>query len=219
LYNTIHLSTDHTLWHIDELLTLIDAHADACSDVPALRLAAWFHDLIYAVAPPSVVAQNEPLSADAFAAFVDDVCVNGSGDDDNSEGGVAASSSRLSALCARRDKVCSFINATKTHCLDADASSADPAAVEDCALFLDFDLAVLGRRPLSYGRYAAQIRFEYSAVPLAAYRTGRSRILASLAAKASLYETDLGRRLWQTRAVANLRAEIYALTHTDFPQN
>jgi predicted metal-dependent HD superfamily phosphohydrolase len=53
----------HNLHHLRHVLTTIDALAHLTSDVQAVRLAAWFHDVIY----DPRASENEERSA-AFAA-------------------------------------------------------------------------------------------------------------------------------------------------------
>ncbi|MGH3648467.1 MAG: HD domain-containing protein [Micromonosporaceae bacterium] len=38
----------HDLTHLGTVLAVIDEHADWAEDLPAVRLAAWFHDAVYA---------------------------------------------------------------------------------------------------------------------------------------------------------------------------
>ncbi|WP_422934290.1 DUF4031 domain-containing protein [Sinomonas sp. P47F7] len=78
-------------------------------------------------------------------------------------------------------------------------------------LLCDADLAVLGRDPAGYRRYAAQVREEYAHVPDELFRAGRARVLEHLLALDPLFHTAPARGLWLERAHANLRAELAEL--------
>ena len=60
------------------------------------------------------------------------------------------------------------------------------------ALLCDADLAVLGRDPDSYDRYAADIRLEYRHVDDASFRAGRSAVLRTLLGRERLFHTARG---------------------------
>jgi predicted metal-dependent HD superfamily phosphohydrolase len=53
----------HTSEHLSRMLSVVDDHADAADDATAVRLAAWFHDIVY----DPRRTDNEILSA-SFAA-------------------------------------------------------------------------------------------------------------------------------------------------------
>ena len=75
-------------------------------------------------------------------------------------------------------------------------------------LLCDADLEVLGREAGAYRRYAASVRREYAHVPDAAFAAGRSDILRGLLEAGHLYSSPLARSLWESRARANLAAEL-----------
>ena len=89
----------------------------------------------------------------------------------------------------------------------------DPAAGDERGQMLcDADLAVLGRSPSGYDRYAADVRQEFRHVDDSAFRTGRRAVLESLLARdAGLYRTRRGRELWASAARKNLARELAAL--------
>lgn len=81
----------------------------------------------------------------------------------------------------------------------------------DAALFLDCDMAIVGAAPEAYRRYAAAIRQEYAAIPDAAYRTGRTAFLRSVAAKPRIFFTDYFHARLDAQARANIYAELEEL--------
>lgn len=98
-------------------------------------------------------------------------------------------------------------------------ASHDPAPGDEPGkLLCDADLAVLGRTPPDYDRYAADVRREYSRLDDAVFREGRRRVLESLLARGNgLYRTRRGEELWGSAARANLTRELAALSEGSAP--
>jgi predicted metal-dependent HD superfamily phosphohydrolase len=98
--------------------------------------------------------------------------------------------------------VTAAVLATARH--QADPSDLDPVI----AVVLDADLAILAARSDVYERYATNVRLEYPQLDEAAWRSGRSSVLASMAERDALYVTEAGRARWETRARANVAREL-----------
>jgi predicted metal-dependent HD superfamily phosphohydrolase len=80
------------------------------------------------------------------------------------------------------------------------------------ALLADADLAILGVESDGYRRYAEQVRAEYSHVPDDAFRAGRSAVLTKLLDLDPIYHLAPHREAWESRARANMRAELARLS-------
>ena len=122
---------------------------------------------------------------------------------DNEAQSAALAQARLSGLpnaVTVVPAVTAMIEATARHQVPAGA----PA---DCALFLDFDLSILGSAPDAYRVYAAAIRAEYAHVPEDAYRTGRAKVLETFLKRDVLYQTVYGRDRWEQQARKNVAME------------
>lgn len=78
-------------------------------------------------------------------------------------------------------------------------------------LLCDADLGILAAPPGRYAEYVADVRREYAAVPEPEFVRGRLAVLEQLAAKESLFHTDLARQEWEPPARANLEREIAEL--------
>jgi predicted metal-dependent HD superfamily phosphohydrolase len=76
---------------------------------------------------------------------------------------------------------------------------------------LDLDLSPLAESPEVFARNARLLRREYAALDEAAWRDGRSRVLARFAASPRLFRTRLA-VVYEAPARANLTAEIAALS-------
>jgi predicted metal-dependent HD superfamily phosphohydrolase len=61
----------HTVAHLERTLSVVDDHADAAPDVTAVRLATWFHDIVY----DPRRADNEIESASFAAATLESLGV------------------------------------------------------------------------------------------------------------------------------------------------
>jgi predicted metal-dependent HD superfamily phosphohydrolase len=103
---------------------------------------------------------------------------------------------------ARCRAVGELVKATEQHEPDGDA---------DRSVLIDADLAVLGSEPAAYQAYAIGVRTEYGRLDDEAWRRGRSEVLRRLLARRPLYTTEPGRRRWESRARANLAAELATL--------
>lgn len=101
-----------------------------------------------------------------------------------------------------------MIEATDGHYLPEDLLGR---AQEDCAHFLDMDLAILGASEERFDIYEDQIRREYAHVPLEAFRTGRAQVLRHFAERERLYFTPWGQENFEARARANIARSLAAL--------
>lgn len=122
---------------------------------------------------------------------------------------------RASARLARRDltalgwaddaveRVAAMIEATE--------HEVSPEPAGGTAVLLDADLAVLGADPATYSTYVEQVRSEYRDVDDADWRVGRSQLLRSLLDRDAIFTTPTGRDRWESRARANLTAELATL--------
>lgn len=98
-------------------------------------------------------------------------------------------------------------------------SSHDPEPDDEPGKVLcDADLAVLGRAPRDYDRYAADVRQDYRHLEDKLFREGRRRVLESLLARGTaLYRTQRGEELWGRAARANLSRELMVLGEGSTP--
>lgn len=87
-------------------------------------------------------------------------------------------------------------------------------ADQEGAVLCDADLSVLGSDTEGYRTYAVAVRDEYRHVPDDLFSAGRIRVLKALLDAPLLFRTEHGRRRWQTRARANMRAEMERLRQT-----
>lgn len=125
---------------------------------------------------------------------------------DNEQQSAALASRALSEIgwdAARCGGVSAMVLATATH--DVESASLDTAVL------LAADLAVLASEPARYHDYALAVRKEYAHVSDDDWRNGRSAVLQRLLGRAHLFAPALRLDEWETRARANLTAELATL--------
>jgi len=174
-----------------------------------IELSVFFHDAIYN--PKS--GTNEEDSAKLFLQFVEDLFGNNH---------VVASDSlsKLTKEWSGFNTVKRFIIATKSHSLD-DTNIKDEE-IPFLQIFLDADMAVLGKTPQAYEYYASLIRKEYAHVPLDVYCDKRAEILQSFIGSVgdnlkTVYLNEHMREALEDRAITNLKREIAILRKGQIP--
>jgi predicted metal-dependent HD superfamily phosphohydrolase len=173
----------HGVRHVTWVVRHVEelAAAEPVDDIAAVVVAAFFHDAVY-----------DPQASD------------------NEVASARLADRELTVLGwdeARRRRVATMVEATATHL----APAIDPGIEIDTAVLLDADLAVLGSDPAGYQAYVAGVRSEYAHVSAADWRTGRTQVLRSFLDRPALFATPTGRARWETRARANLAAEVASL--------
>ncbi|NRQ32013.1 metal-dependent phosphohydrolase [Nonomuraea sp. NN258] len=202
---------------------MIDDWPALAGDSPAARAvgaelrARWaephrrYHDPAHLAAVLAAVDLLADVAADPdavrLAAWFHDAVYDGRPGWDEERSAQLAQSRlpRCGVPVARVAEVARLVRLTAAH---------DRVAEDDSngAVLCDADLSVLGRP--GYDVYAANIRAEYAHVPDDLFAKGRAEVLARLLATPRLYRTERGRDLWESRARANLTAELDRLTTT-----
>lgn len=88
----------------------------------------------------------------------------------------------------------------------------DADLAQDCALFLDMDMSILGAGPDQFDAYDVAIREEFSVIPDTIYRPRRAEVLAGFLARERLFLTDIYLRSHDAQARANLKRAISRLS-------
>ena len=104
--------------------------------------------------------------------------------------------------------------AGRVHALIMVTRHDQPPKTPDAALLLDIDLAILGAPAAIFDAYEQQIFREYQAVPSAAFRSNRARILKGFLDRERIYHTPRFHDQRETQARANLARSIQALART-----
>lgn len=178
----------HTLAHIASLLEEFDEVRGFFADPVAAEFAIWFHDVVYDCFDPRVTDNEEQSAAKA-------------------DGYIFKLYGHLSWHMSFSKKIVAHIIASKHR--------ADPLD-SDARLFVDLDLAILGKPADVYRVYAEQIAEEYTPRPYtrAQYREGRTAlVLRPFLARDRIYYTQHFYERYEMQARANLLREIETLRH------
>lgn len=104
---------------------------------------------------------------------------------------------------ARIETVAAMIDGTATH---------DHAGVSlATSVMYAADLGVLAADASAYGDYVRNVRREYAHVTDADWVTGRAGVLEEFTRRTAIYDPALGLVEWETRARANIAAELATL--------
>ena len=99
-----------------------------------------------------------------------------------------------------------YIEATQTHTI-----SSDVIYTTDLRLFLDFDMSILGAGWDGYEAYTRQVRREYRIYPDKLYYPGRRQFLQHCLQTEYIFQTQVFRELYETRARENMAREAAVL--------
>ncbi|TPJ28609.1 hypothetical protein [Mesorhizobium sp. B2-8-3] len=171
----------HGLAHIEAMLALASEYRHLLDDPEAVEAAIWFHDAIYDSRAKDNEAKSAELAEKRLAG--------------------RANPHRLACIAA-------MINATATHQLPP---FRDEDALNDAALLLDMDLAILGARPAVFDAYENAVRREYGWVEEPMWRAGRAAVLKSFLARQHIFHTTEFRDRFEAQAKENLGRSLQAL--------
>jgi predicted metal-dependent HD superfamily phosphohydrolase len=171
----------HDLRHIKTLLALAEEHAREITDNEAVEAAIWFHDAVYDTRKADNEAQSAKLATQLLA-------------------GVAAGE--------RLEFIAAMIQASAKHRVPV---SMQAPAADDCALFLDMDLAILGGPAEEFAAYEEAVRREYDWVPEKEWLAGRSQVLRSFLARPFIYASPQFQRSHEAAARSNLMQSLTSL--------
>lgn len=181
-----------------ELAEVIGHHRQPTRRYHGVRHVTWVVRHILGLAAAEPVSD---LGAVVAAGFYHDAIYDARAADNEERSARWAERAlpELGWTVARARFVGDLIRLTATH-------RPDPGS--DGAVLVDADLAVLGSDPAAYAAYVTGVRAEYGHVPDDAWRTGRSDVLRSFLERDAIFHTPTGRSRWESRARANLTAEL-----------
>lgn len=163
------------------------------------HLFTWCDKFISKITNPAVVG---------FAILYHDV-VYDTYSQDNEEQSAAFAENHLKQLnvnAALINNVKIFIKATKDH-VAPEAFSLQ----NDLALFLDFDMAILGVDEEMYKLYSEKIRQEYSKYTDPVYKEGRKLALQKVLDSEKIFATNDFREVMEEKARENINREVSLL--------
>eukprot|EP00590_Aulacoseira_subarctica_P003249 CAMPEP_0172427418 /NCGR_PEP_ID=MMETSP1064-20121228/41972_1 /TAXON_ID=202472 /ORGANISM="Aulacoseira subarctica , Strain CCAP 1002/5" /LENGTH=160 /DNA_ID=CAMNT_0013171605 /DNA_START=46 /DNA_END=528 /DNA_ORIENTATION=- len=156
-----------------------------------MTLSTLFHDAVYD--PKS--RTNEEDSAALYRTFASEL-------DD-------ATASRV----FDHDRVEQYILATR-HLNNSSVLSTNDIFLK---LFIDADMAVLGKCNSAYDVYSGLIREEYKYVQRDVYCEKRSQVLSSFLCETSIFQTKVMKNAFEAQSRSNLQREIELLSQGIIP--
>ncbi|HIE1370974.1 TPA: HD domain-containing protein, partial [Burkholderia sola] len=163
----------HTLAHLAELFAHLAPYR-AEPLWPAIELAAWAHDAVYATTLPDY-ADNEPRSAQWLVQVTNAHCT----------------ASWLHAHASHVSVASDLVLATQSHRLP-ETFAADPTLQRAGQIFLDADLAILAAAPDRLREYDRAIAREWAQdpdAPSTSFRIGRKQALEHLREQVPLFRS------------------------------
>lgn len=139
-----------------------------------------------------------------FATFYHDIIYNTlkSNNEEKSASLAKTHLTKLGVPNVQIDKCVAFIIATKSHEINTD---------NDCNLFTDADLSILGCDWIDYELYFNQIRKEYSIYPDLIYNPGRKKVLQHFLSMNKIFKTEHFFNKFEIKARYNLTSELEKL--------
>lgn len=168
----------HGWTHIQTMLTGLAEIQDMLDSVAAVEIAVWYHDAVYDPRAGDNELKSAELAASDLAGKVDERTLTGA---------------------------TAMIRATFGHQMPDDGAAED---LQDCAAFLDLDLAILGADADTFDTYDANIRREYHFVPDDLYRPARRAVLEGFLGRPRLYFTEYASSRLELAARTNLQRAI-----------
>lgn len=174
----------HNLSHLSSILQHLDSLSSSTHDIDLVRIAAWYHGIVF----------NDSLS---------DVSRRMGGEDAEASAQLAATKlAQLGVPKPNLERVQDLILKLRR--------GADLKTDIDAQVLCDAEFSVLAAIPQDYRAYRDLIRREYSHVTEKNYTIGRLKIVASLLSRPAIFTSPLGAS-WESAARQNLEGEFARL--------
>lgn len=174
----------HNLRHLADVLHRVDELSQETHEPDLVRLAAWYHGAVFD-ATRKVAAANQGGEQTTVSAEL-----------------ARTQLTQLGVPAASVERTARLVDSIARH-------KPLPDDV-DSAVLNDADLAMLAAEPQRYKAYMADVRAEYSHIPLPDYLDARIRVLTKLLQRPSLYFSPMG-AAWEEPARQNLDGELHRL--------
>jgi predicted metal-dependent HD superfamily phosphohydrolase len=150
----------------------------------------------------------DPVSVEAAIWFHDAIYDTHRNDNEAKSAELARERLAATTSVEEIERIALMIGASANHMVPAN----DEATDNDCALFLDFDLAVLAAPSAEFAAYEQAVRREYGWVPDPLWIAGRRRVLETFMARPHIFSTALFQSRCEAAARANLTRSLAALS-------
>lgn len=192
----------HDVRHLFDMLTRIDAMASEIPHADQVRLAAWFHGIVFSTSNLAVYTRN-------------------GGEDEIASAKLAH---QLLASLGIDEQTCSSVTKLimglkKPSKIDSGPEPAGPKLDETSSIeIIDIDqlalrdahLGSLAVEPQKYKHYLDDLQQEYAHIPMGHFLRAREQIVSKLLARKKLFHSPLASQ-WEEPARDNLQAELERL--------
>lgn len=185
----------HDIHHLLDMLMRLDTLSSETSHPDYLRLACWFHGIVFSTSNQEVYTRNggEDEIASAYLA----------------QEKIQQLGMPEEAISTVQGLIISLKNRPHTQ-LTTKETGAFQAIDMDQVTLRDAHLGSLAVEPQKYKKYLAELRQEYSHIPLGHFLQGRIEIVRRLLARPQLFISPLAAQ-WENVARQNLSAELERL--------
>lgn len=185
----------HTLRHLIDTVTNVEKLIPEMHKPDLVRLAAWYHGVVFSTEEASTYTRNGGEDEQASAEFALQDLLELGVPEKNAQ--------RVAELVAGiRSKT-----SENTGNIAPDETSRLDLIDIDLQALRDAHMGTLSTEPQRYKTYIGLVRKEYSHIPLLAYLTARRTIMNKLLKRPVLFLTPLARQ-WEGPARENLAAEV-----------
>ncbi|MCF2706979.1 hypothetical protein I6E29_06825 [Arcanobacterium haemolyticum] len=183
----------HGLQHVIELLTRLETLLPETHEPSLVRLAAWYHGIVFSTAEEDAYTKKGGENIGASATMAETHLLE------------------LDVDQTKAHRVAELVRGMKPTDTKTTTETAQFQAFDVDELALrDAHLGTLAVEPQRYKRYLELVREEYAHIPRLAFLTTRRDIVSRLLARRQLFVTPLARQ-WDARARENLEAELERL--------
>lgn len=198
----------HGISHLLEMLARFDVLAPETPHADCVRIAAWYHGVVFSTADQEVYTRNGGEDEQASAEFA------------------ATELRKLGVPEEAVNRIKKLIIGLKVRGAGECKPSAEPGArhVHACETSVleaidmdqqalrDAHLGTLAVEPQKYRKYGQRLRQEYAHIPLRHFLTSRIQIIQKLLSRKKLFVSPLASS-WEEVARQNLISELARLEH------
>ncbi len=178
--------------------TIVKHYSEAHRHYHTLQhLQDVFNDL----AKPLTELSDSEKNGIRFSVWFHDIIYQ-AGHKDNEKLSADLAVDALNQLCVPEDTI-HFVR----HAILCTQKHFDPSQGYATQLFLDADMAILGKPEDNYIEYKNKVRDEFGHIPAPLYKRGRRKFIESVLSKDTIYYTNYFRDLFNEQARANTTAE------------
>ncbi|MDY5584730.1 MAG: hypothetical protein SPG61_02920 [Arcanobacterium sp.] len=198
----------HGISHLLEMLARFDVLASETPHADCVRIAAWYHGVVFSTSDQNVYTRNGGEDEQASAEFAVEE-LNRLGVPEEAVNRIKKLITGLKVRGVGECKPSTESGARHVHACET--STLEAVDIDQQAL-RDAHLGTLAVEPQKYRKYGQRLRQEYAHVPLRHFITSRIQIIQKLLSRKKLFVSPLA-SAWEEVARQNLISELSRLEH------